>query len=225
MMAKNQLKNKITKKLIVFDVGGVLVKERSCWVTVRMGLGQSVIRKCAALRRKYFSSKTMSYENWAKEDVKLWGNVNLKEIKKILDKVLLTNGAKETCKTLKNKGYSLAIISTGLNVLVERVKKELNIDYAFYNGLYEKNRKLLVKVNVSLDKNPKDKILRKLIKKLRIKKEDVVVVGDNEDDRSMMKLAGFSIVFNPDYKKSKMARKTADLVIRKRDLREILKYL
>jgi len=214
------------KKLIVFDVGGVLVKERSCWVSVRKGLGQSVIKKCAVLRRQYFNLHgKMSYEKWAKEDVKLWGDINLKQIKKILDKVPLTKGAKETCKTLKKRGYLLAIISTGLNVLVERVKKELGFDYAFYNELCEKNEKLSVKVNVSLDKNPKDKILRKLIKKLKIKKENIAVVGDNEDDYSMMELAGLSIVFNPDYKKSKMARKSADLIIRKGDLREILKYL
>lgn len=214
------------KKIVVFDVGGVLVKERSCWVSVRKRLGQSVIKKCAALRKKYFSKKgRMSYTKWAREDVKLWGDVNLKQIKKILDKVPLIKGARKTCKILKKRGYQLAIISTGLNPLVERVKKQLNIDYAAYNELYEKNGKLSVKVNVSLDKNPKDKILKKLIKKLKIKKQNIIVIGDNEDDCSMMKLAGLSIVFNPDYKKSKMARKTADIIITKKDLRKILPYI
>jgi phosphoserine phosphatase len=213
------------KKLIVFDAHGVLVKERSSWIAVHRGLGKEVIKRCSKLKKEYLSSGKMSYEIWAKKDVKLWGEVGLKKIKKILNKVPFMKGAKETCKALKERGYLLAIISTGINLLIERIKKELNVDYAICNEIYERNSKLFAKINVSDDKKPKDKILKKIIKKLKIKKQNIVVIGDSDDDLPMMKLAGFSILFNPHPTNSSLAKKYANVIIPNKDLKIILQYL
>ena len=212
------------KKLIVFDADGVLIKERASWIAVHKGLGKEVIKRCSKLREKYFSSSKMSYETWAKKDIKLWGDVNLKKIEKILNKVPFMKGAEETCQILRKKGYLLAIISSGINVLVERIKKKFNFDYAICNEIYEENNKLLVKINVSPDKNPKDKILKKLIRKIGVKKNNIIVIGDNDDDYPMMKLTDFSILFNPDPNKSSLAKKIAKVVVKSKDLRDILHY-
>lgn len=214
------------KKLIIFDTDGVLVKERSCWIAVHKGLGKEIVRKCSKLRREYFRSPKMSYESWAKKDIKLWGDVGVRKIKEILDKIPLMKGAKETSKILKRKGYLLGIISTGINILIERVKRELNFDFAIYNEIYEKEGRLAVKINVSLDKNPKDKILKKIIKDLKIEKKNIIAIGDSDDDYPMMKLAGFSILFNPDPTKSNLVKKLKNtVIIKSKNLRDILLYL
>lgn len=213
------------EKLIVFDVDGVLTPTTSSWITVHKGLGKDVVEKCSKLRELFFNSPEMSHEKWAEEDVKLWGKVNLEKIKEILDKVPLLKGAKEVCKTLKEKGYLLAIISTGINLLIERVAKELGTNYCICNQLYEKNGKILAKMNVSFDKNPKDKVLKKLMKKLNIKKKNIIVIGDSNDDYPMMELAGFSILFNPNPDSLDLAEKSADVIIKSKDLRDILKYI
>jgi len=213
------------KKLVVFDADGVLTNERSSWLYVHKGLGKDIVRKCAKLKKLYFNSPKMTYETWAKEDVELWGNVDLEKINKILNKVKLMKGAEETCKILKERGYLLAIISTGINLLLKRIKKKLNIDYLFCNEIYERDGKLSVKINVSLDKNTKDKVLKELIKSIRIKKENIVVVGDSEDDYPMMKLAGFSILFNPQKDNDLIsAKRFADVVVESKDLKDILQY-
>jgi len=210
------------KRLVVFDVDGVLTPERSSWIIVHRGLSKKVVEKCSKLRELFFNSPEMSHEKWAEEDIKLWGNVKLEKIKQILDKAPLSKG---TCKALKEKGYLLAIISTGINILIERVAKELGIDYCVCNKLYEKNNKILAKLYISFDKNPKDKILKELMKRLKVKKKDVIIVGDSDDDYPMMKLAGFSILFNPNPDSSKLAKKEADAVVKNKDLRNILKLI
>lgn len=213
------------KKLVVFDVDGVLTPERSSWIIIHRGLSKKVVVRCSKLRELFFNSPEMSHEKWAEEDIKLWGNVKLEKIKQILDKVPLSKGAKETCKALKEKGYLLAIISTGINILVERVTKELGIDCCVCNKLYEKNNKILAKLYISFDKNPKDKILKELMKRLKVKKKDVIIVGDSDDDYPMMKLAGFSILFNPNPDSSKLAKREANAIIKNKDLRNILKLI
>ncbi len=213
------------KKLVVFDVDGVLTPERSSWIIVHRGLGKKVVEKCSELRELFFNSPEMSHEKWAEEDIKLWGDVKLEKIKQILDKVSLSKGAKEACKSLKEKGYLLAIISTGVNILVERVAKELGIDYCICNKLYEKNNKILAKLHISFDKNPKDKILKELTKRLKVKKKDVIVIGDSDDDYPMMELAGFSILFNPNPDSSKLAKREANVIVKNKDLRSVLRFI
>lgn len=212
------------KKLIVFDVDGVLVNKRSSWIVVHQGLGKTVVNKCSRLRKKYLNSQKMTYEDWVKEDIKLWGKVSLKKIKKILDKVPLMKGAEETCKILKEKGYLLAMISTGINFLIERIGKKLNFGYLLCNQIYKKKSKLLVKINVSLDQKTKDKVLKNLVRKIRLKKKNIIAIGDDDDDYPMMKLARFSILFNPNPSKSTLAKKKANVVIKSKNLQDVLRY-
>lgn len=213
------------KKLIVFDVDGVLTPICSSWDALHRGLGRGVAEKCLKLREVFFNSPEMSHEKWGEEDIKLWGDVNLKQIKEILDKIPLMKGARKVCKNLKEKGYLLAVISMGMDILIERIAKELGIDYCICNELHEKNGKISAKLNVSFDKKPKDKVLKELMKKLNIKKKDVIAIGDSNDDYPMMELAGFSILFNPNPDSLDLAEKSADVIIKSKDLRDILKYI
>lgn len=213
------------RKLIVFDVDGVLVNKRSSWIMVHQGLGKTMVNKCSRLRKKYFHSQKMTYEDWAKKDIKLWGNVSLEKIKKILDKVPLMKRAEEVCKILKEKDYLLAMISTGINLLIERIGKRLNFDYLICNEIYKKKGKLSAKINVSLDQKTKDKVLRELIRKIGVNKKNIIVIGDDDDDYPMMRLAKFSILFNPNPSKSTLAKKRANIVVESKNLRDVLKYL
>ncbi|PIZ56903.1 hypothetical protein COY23_02230 [bacterium (Candidatus Torokbacteria) CG_4_10_14_0_2_um_filter_35_8] len=167
----------------------------------------------------------MAYETWAKEDVKLWGDVSVAKIKGILENIPLTKNAESTCKILKRKGYLLAVISTGLNFVIERLKNECSIDYAVCNELSEDKSGLSVKVNVSLDKKPKEKVLENLLSNLRMERENTIAVGDTDDEAEMMKAASFSVLFNPDPNESDLARKYASVVVESKDLKDILPYL
>ena len=89
-------------------------------------------------------------------------------------------GAKEACRVLKAAGWKLMAVSGGFTIMMDRLQKELGLDYVYSNELIFKDGKLDgVKINVDSDKV---KICRIKIAEWGEKKEDIVCVVDGAND-------------------------------------------
>lgn len=198
--------------LIVFDMDGVFIEEKSSWKLIHKayGIDNSDIVKL-------YKEGKITDKKFLDMDIKRWREkgIRKKHIEELLNKVPLMKGTKECINYLKRKG-KLAIISGGIDILANRVAK-YGIDFVFANGIEFKGEvpwRGILRVPIK----EKDKILKKLLMKLGVKREEVFVIGDTKYDLCMFKIAGKSIAFNP----SESIAKYADFVIENKDLKELI---
>ncbi len=204
-------------KIIIFDLDGVIFDHLNFWDDVVKVYKTE--KESKILVKKYLKT---NYPKLVEEVTKLWlgkpKQLYLKEVKK----VKYMPGAKETLKEIKKLGYTTAIISSSPKELVLRAKKELKIDYIFYNEmLFDKNNRF-IGFNQHVGDMGKQKFLKQLCHELHLDYKDVIVVGHDNNDLKMGKVAGKTIGFNPI---DKEFEKYCNIIIKKKDLREILKHL
>ncbi len=181
-------------KAVAFDVDGVLTGIDNIWRHIHESLGTwSEARKNAEL----FYEGRISYSRWAELDVSLWRGVSLERISQIVHSIPLREGAMELSRYLKKREYRVFAISAGLDILADRVSRELGLDAAVANKLIARKGVITGDVEVLVEYDNKGEVLRSLCRQFGIEPWEVIAVGDSEVDLSMMEVAGFSIAFNP----------------------------
>lgn len=93
-------------------------------------------------------------------------------------------------------GFKLAAISTGLQYIARRIKKELKFDYILCNELISKKGRLTGKVRINVTHAAKGRALKKILKQMGVEPNRVISVGDSGGDIPIAKLTGYSIAFN-----------------------------
>ncbi len=199
--------------LIIFDMDGVFIEERSSWKLIhkKFGIDNS------DLVEKYLNNE-IDDEEFLNEDIKRWreNGIKRKDIIETLQKVPLTKGAEKCIKFFGKMGET-AIISGGIDILARRIAR-YGIHHVFANGV-EFRHELPWRGILRVPIKRKDIILNNLMKKLGVKAGDVVVIGDTKYDLCMFRKAGIKIAFNA---KDDLA-KHADFVVEKPDLNELIK--
>ncbi len=196
---------------------GVLVKTRSSWTCVHKAFNID-----ERMTFKRYLRGEFDYEEFMRKDIGFWGHVHIDNIRELLDQVPMMTGAEDAFNKLHANGYVTAIISSGISILAEKLKKILGIHHVFANELSkDKNGFLTGEGNPVVPLWEKAKVLHQLLFKLSIKPENCAVVGDSIFDIPLFDLAGFSIAFNSN---DKRVRNIADVSIESEDLRDILPY-
>jgi phosphoserine phosphatase len=214
-------------KLVAFDVDGTLIDEIvSVWRMVHeeFGIDGKKLDEATSL---FFSGK-LTFSEWAQHDIDLWkeAGVTRKDIESVISKFRLMDGATETLMELKKRGYKLAIISGGLHMLVSHFIPNADevFDYIVINRLEFDSAGKIVRCRTPQefdDGEHKAKVLRILAEREGISIDECVFVGDAYNDVDVIKAAGLGIAFNA----KREVTDVGDVVIEKKDLREILKYL
>lgn len=187
-------KEKRKFKLIVFDIDGTITKHVSSWRYIHEKLGLWDI-----LAKKYqeqFLAGKISYKRFCELDADNWKGIEEKKMRDIFQKVEYSKNAEKTIEKLKEKGFKLAAISTGLQFIAERVKKELKFDYTVGNRLDVRKGILTGGVTISISHGAKGATLRSILRRFKVTPEEMIAVGDSSGDVPMVKLAGYSIAFN-----------------------------
>jgi HAD superfamily phosphoserine phosphatase-like hydrolase len=134
-------------------------------------------------------------------------------------------GALETISALKKAGIKLAIISGSLDVIMEYLLPAYNevFDDVFFSHLVFDDNGVLVKANVTqYDMMKKADALKLIAKREGIKLDECVFIGDHHNDVKIIEESGLGICFDC---KSDDLRKVSDIEIKKKDLREVLKFV
>ncbi|MCW3998200.1 MAG: HAD family phosphatase [Candidatus Bathyarchaeota archaeon] len=204
-------------KIIVFDMDGVLVNIKSSWAFVHKAFN---IDESETFKR--YLRGEFDYLEFMRKDIGFWGHIHVNQIRRILNQVPLMPGTEDTFNLLHKNGYVTAIISSGISILAENLKKKLDIDHIFANKILEdKNGILTGEGNPVVPLWDKGKVLENLLISLEIKPDNCAVVGDSIFDIPLFDMAGFSIAFNS---KDKRVKEIADVCIQNNDLRDILPY-
>lgn len=133
--------------------------------------------------------------------------------------VTLTNGARELCATLKQRGDVIALVSGGFDVVVQHIAAELNVDHYLANRLEIADGHLTGRVSGAIvDRDRKAAAVREFAALHQIPMSRTVAVGDGANDLDMMAAAALGIAFNA----KPVVQEHADVAINVRDLRLVL---
>lgn len=220
--SNKKFKNNGTIDLLIFDMDGVLTDTISSWKFIHDYFGSSNERSID----DYLKGKIDDLE-FIKRDVSLWRE-NGKPIKKekleqILSTIPLMKGSKQCISVLKNYNIKTSIISAGLDILANRVAKQLDIDYVYANGIKtDENGFLNGEGLLGVELIRKDKNVKKLSNKLDIPLENIAAVGNSCFDIPMIENCGIGIAFNPE---DECIKKAADIIIEEKNLIKIIDHI
>jgi phosphoserine phosphatase len=198
--------------LAIFDVEGVLYdeeylpllaeklhKEDEIWEITKQGI-QGKINWEEGLRTRVGALK----------------GLDQKMCQEVADALPIMTGAKELCRVLKAAGWKLMAVSGGFTLMMDRLQKELGLDYVFSNELLFKDGKLDgVIINVDSDKSKSAKIK---IEEWDEKREDIVCVVDGANDVKLFDICGLGIA----YRAQDIVKDLATTTLEEKDLSKVL---
>ncbi|MCH7966393.1 MAG: phosphoserine phosphatase SerB [Thaumarchaeota archaeon] len=201
--------------LIIFDVEGVLYdeeylpilseqlnKEDEIWEITRQGIQGKI-----------------NWEEGLRTRVDALKGLDEKVCQEVADSLPIMSGAKEACMILKAAGWKLMAISGGFTLMMDRLQKELDLDYVYSNELIFKDGKLDgVKISVDSDKSKSAKIK---IAEWGEKKEDIVCVVDGANDVKLFDICGLNIA----YRAQDLVKDLATTILEEKDLSKILNII
>ncbi len=209
-------------KLAAFDMDGVLFDIASSWVAIHDHFDTN---NDASLKA-YMDGEIDDHE-FMRRDIKLWLNkqdpISISLIEEILDKQPFMEGCIETLQKLKEEGLKVGIISGGLDLLVDRIRAEVLLDFVYVNSLVlDDDGNLTGEGVLNVVLVDKTTPLLEAQKMFGISKEDTASIGNGSIDVSMFKVSGTSIAFNPE---DEICANGADIVIRDKDLSLVLPHI
>lgn len=199
------------EKIALFDMDGVLLNGRFI-VSLAQETGKET--DLAALLDNY----AMPPRERMNQIAAVFAGVRKETFEKVAREIPLMQGAQETIVALKKAGYRVGIVTDSYNVSAEIVRRRVFADFSFSHFIRFKNGKASGKVNLCPamihpengcgHDHCKVNVLKHLMQRFDLPRENIAAIGDGENDVCMLKAAGTSIAFMP---KSRRVRNAAKL--------------
>ncbi|MHA1963149.1 MAG: HAD family hydrolase [Candidatus Thorarchaeota archaeon] len=207
-------------KVISLDLDGVLFDGSSAAFVIAQQVG---------LKDQYMSlfqrmaQEKMSLRDSVIEGAKIWKGLPVDATYHFLVKKLpLMEGAAEAVTTLKEWGYEVGCISSGVSqYFLEPLTLRLNLDFAYSNILGSDNGAHDGTVQYIMGGPEKATTILQYIQIRGHSQDCIASVGNGLNDLDIFKFSSFSIAFNPVDKKVSDA---ASVTVDSKDLRTILPY-
>ena len=212
--------------LVAFDVDGTLVhhpEDKTVWEVLNHRFTGSDDQN--ALRWDLYKQGKLSYAEWVALDIESWrGSGATRDLMtEHFGDLALVAGARETLQALKSAGVRLAVISGTLDLLLDTLFPDHPFDEVYTNRIaFDPEGRISHWHATPFDMDGKGIALRAIAMREDIPLSRTAFVGDHANDIPAAQIAGFSIAFNP---KSEELESLASVVVRSRDLRDILPHL
>jgi len=202
--------------VVALDLDGVLFDGPSAAYPLAKQLGLEeafvgVVRKQLSLRDSII------------QGARIWTGIPVDgTLDPLVEKIPLMLGAEETVKSLRQLGYRVGCVSSGVSqFFMKPFSRRLNLEFAFSNTLGEKDGKHDGTVKYVMEGPQKAAKVLQYLKSKGFSSRNLASVGDGENDLDLFKLSSLSIAFNPQTERVSQA---ASVTIRSKDLRTILPY-
>lgn len=186
------------RKLLVFDCDGVLTYEKSSWRVLHEYFGSRDNSYFANL----YKQGVISYLDWMKIDVALmihsYGKpIKKEDVEKALSKIKPRPQARRVIREIINRGHLVAVVSSGVDLVVKRICTELGIELCLYNELVFHGEELIPGGAVRVPLKEKSHIVKRLAEETGIGLNNTIYVGDDEWDVEVFKTVPTSIAIEP----------------------------
>ena len=208
-------------KLVAFDMDGTLIEEDSCWGVIHRHFGTHA-QAIANLRA--YERGEIGYVEFMRRDISLWRpRPHISQIERILLNLKPTLSATDVIPEIRKRGYQLAMITGGIDILAARIAHQLGIQHVLANGLAVDKRGYLTGEGIfRVEPCLKHETLAKLADGLGMTLDECVAVGDSKYDSNFLKHAGLAVAIGND----SVLSEVADIVIRDfKHLPQLLDYL
>jgi phosphoserine phosphatase len=140
----------------------------------------------------------IAFEPALRERVALLKGLPISVVDEVIAKrITLTPGGPELIATMKARGYYTALVSGGFTVFTSKIAAMLGFDENRANILLETGGKLTGEVaEPILGKQAKVDSLLEIAKRLGIRPEDTIAVGDGANDLGMLGIAGSGVALH-----------------------------
>lgn len=202
-------------KLAVFDFDSTLMDGETLEIIAReIGIDKEVKEITdRAMRGELDFFESLQYR------VSLLKGMPVKTVNEICSNLPVMQGAEETIKELKKRGFTVVCFSGGFKNATVPFMEKYGLDCEFSNILHEKDGVLTGLVGGEMMfNNSKGEMLKRLQKITGTSPADTITTGDGANDLSMFKFAGTKIAFCA----KPVLEQQADIIIKEKDLTLIL---
>jgi phosphoserine phosphatase len=181
------------RRLVVMDVDSTLVQGE---VVDMLAERAGVVDQVGAITEQAMNG-VLDFESALRQRVGLLKGLPAEAIDEVYAAVALAPGARTLVRTLKRLGYRFGIVSGGFTQLTDRIRRDLDIDYARANELEISGGRLTGElVGPVIDRSAKADALRDFARDSKVTLDRTVAIGDGANDLDMLAAAGLGIAFN-----------------------------
>jgi phosphoserine phosphatase len=196
---------------VIFDLDGTLVRYHgvdfeSSWGAIAFAAG--VAEQSQQLLRYYFSRRE-AYAEWVCEEAKLLTGVSVAQVIERIFPPPYAQGVAQAIGELRGH-YTLGILSSGVDLVADRVREELGFDFAWANHLAVADGLFTGVSETRVGLWSKGEVLEELAAQHGLSLDRICFVGDNINDLPALTRAGLAIAANP---KDGRLRDVADFVL------------
>lgn len=176
-------------RLAGFDLDGTLLEEDSSWAAIHRFFGTT----CQSHESlKLYSEGKIDYQEFMRRDIAAWPkDVTFAEVEAILSGYRIRREAPEALRELRKRGIEPAIVTSGIDILAEKVAEELEVKHWIANGLrFDSSGRILPTGVGAVDPTRKDLAYVAMLKSLQVGAKDTIAVGDTIYDLAFLRSAG-----------------------------------
>ena len=190
-----------TKKLIACDMDMTIINLE----TINL-INDNLVKnnKISKITEEAMSGN-MNFKKSIITRTKLLKGIKKVEIANLIKGIKINEGVESVIRTMNYYGYHTMLISGGYDLIANSIGKKVGFKEIRCNSLEVVNNQLTGNLkNTILDKKEKLSCLKSTIKKLNIKKELTLAVGDGDNDIDMIKYSGLGVAWKA-YEKVRFA--------------------
>lgn len=197
-------------KAVIFDLDGTLVRYHgvefeSSWGAIAAAIGKH--EESTRLLSLYLEQHD-AYKQWVAADAALLAGVPVSRVTKHIFPPPYAKGVLEAIARLRGF-YRLGILSSGVDLVAEYVRDDLNLEFALSNHVFIEDGHFTGKSQTIVDLWAKDAVMKQIAEKRGLALSEICYIGDHMNDIPVMRIVGLSIAFNP---KDKELEQIADYV-------------
>ena len=213
-----QLSAQRKKKLLISDIDGTIIENETLNdIANFLGKGKEV-KQITDLGLKGRLDFSTSLEN----RVHLLKGLRLSSLEEAKRIITFKKGAKKLFRVLKDNNFTTVLVSGGFKPITSYVQNYLKIDHEYSNSFGVIGDLFDGTTNGPIiNANYKEKIVNNLIKKLNLKKNQIVGIGDAANDMNMLLSVGLPIAFEA----QDIVKANFDNQINNTDLTSVLYFL
>ena len=213
-----QLSAQRKKKLLISDMDGTIIENETLNdIANFLGKGKEV-KQITDLGLKGRLDFSTSLEN----RVHLLKGLRLSSLEEAKRIITFKKGAKKLFRVLKDNNFTTVLVSGGFKPITSYVQNYLKIDHEYSNSFGVIGDLFDGTTNGPIiNANYKEKIVNNLIKKLNLKKNQIVGIGDAANDMNMLLSVGLPIAFEA----QDIVKANFDNQINNTDLASVLYFL